>query len=331
MKHHDYFLLIHKKLSGNITEQEEELLNQWLDQDQGNRETFDQLKLVWDDAGEDDLINDEYFGEQLLILQQKVKDSKEKEIAIYKAERTTRYMSIAIIALVVISAALFVGYVGQDKLNAPTYIAMDENRKVLLADNSSVLLNRKSSIVFSQSIQERKVELEGEAFFDVAKDKNRPFCIYAKGAVIRVIGTSFVVKSYQAEPTEVIVISGKVEVIREKEKVTLSKGEKVVITNPHDAFQRLRNDDPNFDSWYTHKFSFKKTPLDEILSLLEEQYQVNFEVSDPEVLACRFTGIFDHESLDKIVKILSYSLDFTYELDDGKYFIKGKGCNQKEN
>jgi len=64
---------------------------------------------------------------------------------------------------------------------------------------------------------------------------------------------------------------------------------------------------------------------------LEEQYQVNFEVSDPEVLACRFTGIFDHESLDKIVKILSYSLDFTYELDDGKYFIKGKGCNQKEN
>jgi transmembrane sensor len=331
MKHQDYFLLIHKKLSGNITRQEEELLNQWLDQDQDNRETFDQLKLVWDDAGEDDLINDEYFAEQLLILQQKVKDSKEKEIAIHKAARTNRYMSIAIIALVVLCSGLFVGYLVQGKLNAPTYIAMDENRKVLLADNSSVLLNRKSSIVFSQSIQERKVELEGEAFFDVAKDKSRPFCIYAKGAIIRVIGTSFVVKSYQAEPTKVIVISGKVEVIRDNEKLTLYKGEKIVIVNPGDAFQRSKNDDPNFDSWYTHKLSFKKTPLEEIFSLLEDQYQVNFEVSNPEVLTCRFTGIFDHESLDKIVKILSYSLDFTYELNDGKYFIKGKGCNQKEN
>lgn len=331
MKDQDYFLLIHKRLSNNITQQEEEALNQWLDQDQENRETFDQLKLVWDDADEDELINDEYFGGQLLILQQKVKDSKEKDIAIHKAARTNRYMSIAIIALVVLSTALFVGYLVQGKLNAPTYIAMDENRKVLLADNSSVLLNRKSSIVFSQSIQERKVELEGEAFFDVAKDKNRPFCIYTKDAVIRVIGTSFIVKSYKAEPTEVIVISGKVEVIRENQKLILCKGEKIVVTDLSAAFQRSLNDNPNFDSWYTHKFSFKKTPLREILSLLEEQYQVSFEVSDKDVLMCRFTGIFDHESLDKIVKILSYSLDFTYELNDGKYIIKGKGCNKKEN
>jgi transmembrane sensor len=327
MKHQDYFLLIHKKLSGNITQQEEELLNQWLDLDLENRETFDQLKLVWDVADEDDLINDDYFREQLLILQQKVQDSKEKEIAIRKVRLSNRYLRIAIVALVILSAALFVGYVVQNKLIAPTYVAMDENRKVLLADNSSVLLNRKSSIVFLQTFQERKVTLEGEAFFDVAKDKSRPFCIYVKGVIIRVIGTSFVVKSYQDQPTEVIVISGTVEVIRENEKVILSKGEKITLANPDEAYQRSRNDDPNFDSWYTHKLIFKKTPFNDILSLLEDQYQISFEVSDPEILTCRFTGKFDHESLDKIVKILSLSLHFSYELNDGKYFIKGKGCN----
>jgi hypothetical protein len=62
---------------------------------------------------------------------------------------------------------------------------------------------------------------------------------------------------------------------------------------------------------------------------LEGQYHINFEVVNPHILSCRFTGTFEDEALDTVLKVLSQSMGFSFKLQNGVYIIEGKGCNEK--
>jgi ferric-dicitrate binding protein FerR (iron transport regulator) len=87
------------------------------------------------------------------------------------------------------------------------------------------------------------------------------------------------------------------------------------------------NDDPNFDSWYTRKLVFKNTELEEVLPLLEELYNISFQVDERRILNCRFTGKFDNAKLEDVLKTLSYSMDIKFTSQIGNYYrVSGRGC-----
>ena len=110
-----------------------------------------------------------------------------------------------------------------------TEISTSDSIKIfLLPDSSKITLNKNSSLCYSTSFSERKVELTGEAFFEVTHNEAKPFYVHAKDVTVKVLGTSFNINTNKKEGAEVSVITGKVKVssTNNKGQIVLAEGEK---------------------------------------------------------------------------------------------------------
>jgi transmembrane sensor len=325
----DYHVLIHKSLTGEINEAERKMLNTWLEKD-SNQKTADELRTVWESfSAADDFkpIDEIHFQQQRDRIDHTLKEARRRETARFHS--AILYRNVAIFALLIISFTFLVAWLVQYRSAGAVTIAVDKNQTLVLADGSLVSLNKSSKLTFSQSWSERNAEFQGDAFFQVAKNR-KPFLIQLPHGSVRVLGTSFFVRAHPGETAEVVVSSGTVELLSENQKMTLSKGYKGTLLPNNGRIIKSVNDDPNFNSWYTRNLQFEKTSFNEITRLLEDHYPIKFKVSDPQLLSCRFTGTFRDEAPGTILKVLSRSLGFSFTLRDGVYFIEGKGCNNSK-
>jgi ferric-dicitrate binding protein FerR (iron transport regulator) len=178
----------------------------------------------------------------------------------------------------------------------------------------------------------RKVTLQGEAWFEVAHDKTKPFIVAAENIRIRVVGTSFSVNTKTVENTkEVILSSGIVKVYDEThpEKTTLLlPGEKAEITETDNAIQKTRNDDINFLAWKTQHLVFNSTPLNEVAALLTKVYRTNIRLSDERLSKCTITATFDKQSLESVLNVLKATLDLQIRSNGAGFDLSGRGCDQ---
>jgi transmembrane sensor len=322
----DYNILIHKKLSGQITDAEQQQLEDWLASDPINQQEFDEIKLIWESAEEEDEeITDAHFNEEFLKLESAVQDSVAREKDIDKRRSRGRLKNIAIMILTIAVIYSLTAPFNSHGIR-PFQLTSNELSEATLSDRSTVILNDSSSISFEESSKQRQITLKGEAFFQIEKD-TRPFVVLAQGVNVSVTGTSFVVKAYTPQSVEVIVISGNVEVSFHDQKVLLTASEKSIFESMQGVLQKRINDDPNFNAWYTRKLEFNKTELREILKLIEELYDIKFTLKEEKVLGCRFTGSFDHAKLENVLKTLAFSMDIEFTSRIGNYYeVSGKGC-----
>lgn len=321
----DYNILIHKYLTGEITSEEKKTLDEWLMINPQNRQEFEEIKLIWENADEEVEVTDEHFQEELQKLESAVQESIQKDNFIKQYKRSNRVRNLVFITLFIFSGLLAAWPYFKPSSVSTISFANNQNKEVILPDSSRVLLNNASSITFNSNGNVREAILSGEAMFEVKKEE-RPFLISAGDIRISVKGTSFIVKAYPNSPIEVIVISGLVEMSSHNKKQVLSKGEKSVVAFEPRSFNKSINEDPNFNSWYTRKLEFKNTELVKVLALLEMQYETTFGVSENNILNCRFTGKFDNAKLDDVLQTLSYSLDIRFTQTGNHYSVSGKGC-----
>ena len=151
-----------------------------------------------------------------------------------------------------------------------------EMQKVIFSDSSWVVLNARSSIKFPAVFKgtERKVYVEGEAYFEVARDAEHPFIVSVKNFDVRVLGTSFNVLSYDDEFAScVTLLSGSVETMSGNDTVCLRPGEQVSITS--DNRMTVQKTDINVVvSWMDEKFGFNNERLDVIMRKICRWYDV---------------------------------------------------------
>jgi len=180
-----------------------------------------------------------------------------------------------------------------------------------LPDGSIVHINQKSKLHYPEnfSANERIVELEGEAFFDIKKNPQKPFIIKAGNKKIKVLGTSFNVNTnFEGEKVEVYVETGKVKFYepgnKQKELIlepgsigTLDKiAEKKVI------------DDLNYMSWKTKYFDFTRgEKLDKVIATINKAYGVNIVLENIELAKRKHHTTYNNTSLDTILKLLCTS------------------------
>ena len=323
----DYNVLIHKKLSGQITDEEQRKLDNWIASDPVNQHEFDEIKLIWESAEEDDdEVTDEHFKEEFVKLENAVQDSVRKERQLHRYKVKGRLKSAAIAVLLIAGVYFLATEYYKPEVTHPVYLSSNQHNEVILSDSSRVILNDSSSLSFEEFSGRREANLKGEAFFHVTKD-HRPFVVHTQDARVSVLGTSFIVKAYPAQPVEVYVITGKVEVDFHGKQIMLTSSEKSITGGDQNLFYEGINDDPNFNSWYTRKLEFNKTELRRILELIEKLYRITFTVKEEEVLGCRFTGTFDNAKLENVLKTLSFSMDIEFESRIGNYYeVSGKGC-----
>ena len=198
-----------------------------------------------------------------------------------------------------------------------------------LADGSTISLHNNSNLEilnFDKDI--REVRVTGKAYFDVERDENRPFIIHTENAIVKVLGTSFVVDSYD-DKTEVFVESGLVELVKGAEEdvsVKLSKGEFGLINNHNKGILKGENDNANYLSWRTKELTFNNSSMSEVVKTLEDVYGIQVEIENENFKECTLTAKINNKKAKDALEIISRTFNVKFELSKKKAVLKGKGC-----
>ena len=222
--------------------------------------------------------------------------------------------------------------------------------QIQLPDGSVVRLNSSSSLTYDKNFGKnfREVNLTGEAFFDVTKDSSHPFLIHTKVIDIKVLGTSFNVRSYPNDAnTETSLIRGKVEVTvknRANEKIYLQPNEKLVVANNNSALNQTLTDQPEpqetktdlspkpiysvqhltYDpdstvietSWIENRLIFQENEtFKEVALKMERWYGVQINFTSEKVGGYRPFASFKNETITQALEELKLGLKFNYRIE----------------
>jgi hypothetical protein len=180
---------------------------------------------------------------------------------------------------------------------------------ITLSDGSKVMLNAESSLRYPTSFQgkNRTVELNGEAFFTVAKDKRHPFIVHTSQATTVVTGTKFNFRAYKDAAPHVTLLEGCVFVNNTKgnQSVKLNPGDDASLSNVGEL-QVQQIDVERYIAWTEGFFYFETTPLSEIMSELGRWYNVNIYFSDQDIMNYHFNfWVNKNQSLTKALDMLN--------------------------
>jgi len=205
------------------------------------------------------------------------------------------------------------------------------NPEVVLPDGSKVKLNHGSKLIYPKNFSgnTREVTLSGEAFFDVAKNPEKPFIIKTAGASIKVLGTTFNVYAYsESQTVEVIVKTGKVELnelvsskTENGEKVLLLPGEKGTFDKQNKTIAKETTFNPNNLSWYTHEIEFKYTRLSDVLQTLQRAYNLQITVEEGVDLDQKLSATFSQQQPDYIMEVIAMTQNLNLKKTSNNQFI----------
>jgi transmembrane sensor len=225
----------------------------------------------------------------------------------------------------VVGAAGYVKRIGSRERYKTAIGAM---RVVTLSDGSVVFLNTNSEISVRYSSNARFIELlQGEALFDVAKNKKRPFIVQSGTTLVRAVGTIFNVKALRDQPVEVLVREGVVEVRREDVSVApvvlAAKNNK--ITAPRDA-PIFTNQVQTVEvgrqlAWRVGRIAFHGETLAEAAEEFSRYSDVRIQIDDPEIAKQKITGLFVSQDPVGFANAVAVSFDLRAEIGDKKVLL----------
>ncbi|MEM9859474.1 MAG: FecR domain-containing protein [Bacteroidota bacterium] len=203
--------------------------------------------------------------------------------------------------------------------------ARGEKRTVALPDGSTIRLNYETEISVPEQFEgdERVVYLAGHAYFDVARNPNKPFIIYTENSKTQVLGTSFDINTTKGGETEIIVTSGKVafaEKDQETNLVTLQVNERAVM-NIDKIINVSEVNARKLTAWTENILIFEDQKLGEILKVVESWFDVNVTIKNPNLLNLPFTYSDHNPSLVELMDLLSLVGKFDYTIEDREVII----------
>jgi ferric-dicitrate binding protein FerR (iron transport regulator) len=212
-------------------------------------------------------------------------------------------------------------------------------RVVVLPDSSKVSLEPESRFRYLFSGTEREVYLDGEAFFEVTHNPDRPFLVHANEVTTKVLGTSFTIKALEHEQRVIVAVrTGKVSVYtkREREHESSLTGEIILTPNQQIVFDKKEKDltktlvqNPRviIPKEEIKRMRFEEAPVTEIFKALEKAYGVNIEFDEVIFSSCELTTVIADEGIYSRLDIICDAIGTHYTLDEDRIIINGTGCN----
>jgi ferric-dicitrate binding protein FerR (iron transport regulator) len=195
-------------------------------------------------------------------------------------------------------------------------------QKLVLSDGSIVWLNPKSKVIYPHNFTStlRKVQMQGEAFFDVTPDPKRPFIIYSGNVITRVWGTSFRIRAYENIPFELSVLTGKVSVQlqtrKDSELILLPQQTATYLTASDLLKKGIEKKTSAMSIWHKETMTFDNEPIREVIKVLNAQFKVNISTADEKLLDYVLKADFNDQSLPSILEMLRKSLNVENEISD---------------
>lgn len=296
----------------------ETLISKWLDNDLNDQE----LQAFKNLEDYDDLVKlntslqafkaDDYdTSKELENVLSKIKSTKTQTTAHW----IKPFMRVA--AILAISFSL---YYYTTTLDTTITTAVAQKTTIELPDASSVSLNAKSLLAFNKKDwkKERDVELEGEAFFKVAKGSS--FNVITKSGTVTVYGTQFNVKQ-RDNYFEVICYEGLVGVTHNSQEIKLKAGDSFLIIDGKTIAKEKEN--RSTPSWLNNESTFKSLPYKTVIAEFERQYNLDITLLGIDSTQL-FTGSFTHDNLEIALKSITLPLHLTYSKTNDTIILKGE-------
>lgn len=361
--------IIARKLNGEASPQEEQELIDLLRQDEELQQQYDVLVRIWKEKHGEIKDEDNINARNTIsrIINRATSEGNDNDIDIEitpfrKRRRFRRRISLAISSLIII---LIIGSFWlndskpaaaiEKKAEQDPIVANNGSRsRSLLPDGTTVWLNAGSRLHYENDFNgaTREVRLEGEAFFDVIKQANRPFIVHTSGIDIKVLGTAFNVKSYPEDKTvETTLYRGAVQVsrqdditkkiiqLRPNEKLILAKQaankgselseQKTPVTKQLPAsfvithIDSTKKESERFETaWLYSRLEFRGNDFEELAHKLERWYNVTIVFADEQVKNLNFNGSFEKENVEQAFKALQVAVpSFNYKIENHEILV----------
>jgi len=306
---------LYKFFEGNASFEEEVAVKQWMEESIENRQSF--------------LKERKLFDAMLLLGNEKVIKAGKKRYSINLSSLRTELIKIAaVIAITLGGSYLYHQYLFEKELMATNTISVPAGQRInmTLTDGTNVWLNARTSLTYPVkfSKKNRQVILDGEAYFEVAKDKTKPFIVQTNKYNVEVLGTKFDVNAYsETGEFETTLMSGSVRVASTSDpaqKLTLKPNNKVYLQDGELHVSVV--DDFNPYRWKEGLICFKNESFTSIMKDFEKYYGLTIQVRNKEVLKYVYTGKFRQtDGIDYALRVLQKDIKFSYQRDDENQII----------
>ena len=315
--------IITRILSGNSSSEDFLSLSEWLNADEKNKKEFRLLKSYWD--AEVSFSHSLMPNVSLDNLRKKIDDqSRQKRLRLIRFIATPIAAAIAFLVLFFATTHLNTreGKVQQFY----TYITDKNKSHFTLDDGTKIILNRNSRFTYSDAYgtDQRKVNLEGEAYFDVAED-GRPFQVITSQGEVTVLGTAFGISSYMDKAEYTTLVRGCVRYTSHtKKSVILSPGEQAILERSGELISR-KVEVEEYVGWKDGVFVFRDKPLEEIMETLSRWYGSEVVFRNEEMKQLKYTGSLErYDSINTFLQVLERLQDIHYEIDNNKILLSRK-------
>lgn len=279
---------------GDLTDSQKTALGEWLSAE-GNQEKYDALKRVWDstvsNAGEFE--SQKAYGRLRRMMSN-----------IWK----TFAIAASVAAVAAVGFTLYNIYDGQSEpALTQTYACVTGKSSVILPDGSSIVLHKGASLSYDNTFSKtnRTVSLEGEAYFDVAKDTENTFTVSVDDVDVVVHGTTFNVNE-TCESVVVSLVEGSVEVITPSGTgCLLASGQSATFNKDSGSLVRQKDDVLFASCWAQDRLTFTQASLGEVSTYLSKWYGVEIVVPEELKSSCSYTFTIREEPIDQILDIMS--------------------------
>ena len=306
--------LLYKFFEGQSTYQEEVEIRKWMEKSKENEAAFYQERLLYD---------------SLLLNKGAHKNRIAKTVPI-KTVFWNTFMRVAVVFLMLTTAGLLINkyFEGNESSQELHTVIVPPGQRInlILSDNSSIWLNSNTTLKYPSQFSktQRDVYLDGEGYFDVSSNEKQPFIVNTPQGGVRVTGTTFNVSAYSKyEKFETSLFNGSVGVFlknREGEQIDIKPAQKTVFKNGKLEVRDIEDYDEFL--WRRGLIAFKNKQLDEILSVLEQYFDINIQIEDSSLPNNTYTGKFrQSDGIDYALRVLQKSIQFSYERDNEEQTI----------
>jgi len=315
--------LIIRLFNGDASADEKAQVGNWINQSEENRKMYSDLQEIWLASGK---LNEYDTKRAILQFQQRINKKQQKN---FKIGEILKYAAIAVLLI----SLPFIYYLGKETSNAKETFttitcAFGDKSNIILPDGSSVNLNSGSKLTFNNNFQTdyRNVELEGEAYFSVKKNKQIPFKVKTAGIEVEVLGTEFNLKAYPDENTvSTTLVEGSVLLTSNTQHTVMHPSQKVVYNKENEKMTSFQLNDikPEIE-WKEGRLVFRNESLEELELKLERWFDVDIEFADEVVKSRRFSGTLERESILEALSYFNYSDQIGYKIDNNEITFYSK-------
>ncbi len=323
--------IINKYLTGQCSEEELVEVNAWMKESEENARQLFRMEEIYHLGKFNQYADRKQMARAEIQLYKKLDEEKRKQNKILRMHRWMKYAAMIAVILVIGGGSGYWLY--QNGNNQHMMVAVANEgivKEIILPDGTKVWLNNSATLKYPREFSEkaRNVYLDGEAYFEVTKNRHKPFTVQSDAMRVRVLGTTFNFKcdkNYRI--AEVTLIEGEIEVKGNKEEgqIILAPGQRAEL-NKNNGRLTVKQVDAKMDAvWHDNLIPFQKADIFTISKALERFYDIKIILS-PDMRADKtYSGVLKKKStIESVLKSLQNSISIDYKIVGNNIFISPK-------